>query len=328
MTSSPTGHRHPRFLHSAVFHHGPDELAGLVRDDVLAAVGAGDAVLVSAPEATWSPLAAQLGDAADAVRYVPHAVRFTQPTVALKVVHDFVRERITAGARSTMSIGVIPVDGDAVTNADWVRYESSVRDVLGHLPLRGVCAYDLATTPPAMVAGARCTHDVAIDAGGRRPLQRAPLAPRSPVPIPTAAPDVHVLVESPAEGRGAIESLAGTADPVALDTLRLVVSELVTNALRHGGAPVCLSAWPDRASGTTVVDVSDGGDGIADPYFELRPPVDLPGGAGLWIVGQLVRRVTSTRAGGTHHVTALVTTPDRRDPHDADRAEPVHRQPG
>ena len=304
--TTTTPDRHPRFEHRAVFHEGPDHLADLVHEDVVAALGAGDAVLVSAPEATWAPLATRLGEEASAVRYVPDDVRFTQPTVALKVVHDFVRERVDAGATATMSIGAIPVDGDAIANDDWMRYESSVEEILGHLPLRGICAYDVAVTPPAMLDVARLTHDGDAHRGGEHAHPRAPtLAARSPVPQPTTRPDVHASVASSREGRDALGGL-GSLGASELEDLRLVVSELVTNAILHGGAPVWLSVWSDAARGTTIIDVSDGGTGIDDPYFELRPPVNLPGGAGLWIIGQLSQRVTSHVADGTHHVTALV----------------------
>ncbi len=70
-------------------------------------------------------------------------------------------------------------------------------------------------------------------------------------------------------------------------TLRLLVSELVTNALRHGDCeePVELHAsWND----VVRVEVVDRGDGFT-PVPRSRPPEE-PGGYGLFLVGSLADR--------------------------------------
>jgi anti-sigma regulatory factor (Ser/Thr protein kinase) len=83
----------------------------------------------------------------------------------------------------------------------------------------------------------------------------------------------------------------------------------VSNALNHGAPPVTLSAWHFADNGTSVVDISDHGEGIDDPFVDLRPPAQRPGGAGMWIVGQLSERVTSQRLDGLHHVTVCLRHP-------------------
>ena len=71
------------------------------------------------------------------------------------------------------------------------------------------------------------------------------------------------------------------------ETLRLLVSELVTNAVRHGGRdePVEIHAkWNSEVR----VEVVDHGDG-----FTLEPragDLDEPGGYGLFLVGRLADR--------------------------------------
>lgn len=71
------------------------------------------------------------------------------------------------------------------------------------------------------------------------------------------------------------------------DTLRLLISELVTNAIRHGSSerPVELRAhWDDELR----VEVVDHGDG-----FRPRPragQTEDPGGFGLYLVGRLADR--------------------------------------
>src|SRR2546421_506747 len=72
---------------------------------------------------------------------------------------------------------------------------------------------------------------------------------------------------APRAARRAVDALDRALDPDALEQLRLLVSELVTNAVRHGrptgGRDVELViAVRDRS---VRVEVADGGDGFAPP---------------------------------------------------------------
>lgn len=74
-------------------------------------------------------------------------------------------------------------------------------------------------------------------------------------------------------------------DDVAF-SVELVVSELVTNAIRYGGAPVCLRLLRDRDR-TLICEVSDGGH--TSPHLR-RAGLDDEGGRGLFLVAQLTER--------------------------------------
>jgi anti-sigma regulatory factor (Ser/Thr protein kinase) len=82
----------------------------------------------------------------------------------------------------------------------------------------------------------------------------------------------------------------------ACDTLRLLVSEVVTNAVRHGGngQPVELHAsWNSEVR----VEVSDHGEGFTPgPRFGA---LDEPGGFGLFLIGRLADRWGVETDGGT-----------------------------
>jgi anti-sigma regulatory factor (Ser/Thr protein kinase) len=72
-----------------------------------------------------------------------------------------------------------------------------------------------------------------------------------------------------------------------METLRLLVSEVVTNAVLHGGhaQPVELSAHWNSEVRVTVCDRGSG--------FTPHPrtgPLDEPGGFGLYLVGRLADR--------------------------------------
>lgn len=79
----------------------------------------------------------------------------------------------------------------------------------------------------------------------------------------------------------------------------IVVSELATNSIQHGGGGGTLASW---TLGRSVVhEVHDGGH-ITDPApGSILPPPDQAGGRGLWLVNQISDRVErdSTALGGT-----------------------------
>ena len=98
------------------------------------------------------------------------------------------------------------------------------------------------------------------------------------------------VVEAIPEARRAIEGLADELSPRALGDARLLVSELVTNSIRHGdlreGQRVLLRA---RVDGAIVrIEVENPGRG-----FELRPrspDQERASGWGLVLVGRLADR--------------------------------------
>ena len=85
----------------------------------------------------------------------------------------------------------------------------------------------------------------------------------------------------------------GLLDPDQAQSLRLIVSELVTNALRHGaeGERIDLAVTPKPEF--LCVQVTDDGPGIAPRPRALE--TDDEGGFGLYFVEQLTRRWGVTR---------------------------------
>ena len=89
---------------------------------------------------------------------------------------------------------------------------------------------------------------------------------------------------APATARGALEQISGRLTPERLRDVRLLVSELVTNAVRHaGGKGVRLVVRLDARK--LRIEVHDTGHG-----FEVLPPPEDPlraSGWGLVLVDEL-----------------------------------------
>jgi len=97
----------------------------------------------------------------------------------------------------------------------------------------------------------------------------------------TLAPEAGSVAEA---RRKVCDAIGPVLADGASDTLKLLVSELVTNAIRHGGHgdPVEVHAsW----NSVVRVEVCDGGGGFS-PHPRFGAPDD-PGGFGLYLVGQL-----------------------------------------
>jgi anti-sigma regulatory factor (Ser/Thr protein kinase) len=110
-------------------------------------------------------------------------------------------------------------------------------------------------------------------------------------PQPDSAPAFDVVggVHAPAAARHAVIGvLEGELGPEALLDAELLVSEVVTNAVLHGGAAddasigVVVDLLPDRIR----VAVTDPGDGFERPKSPTARP-DAAGGNGLVLLEQL-----------------------------------------
>ena len=97
--------------------------------------------------------------------------------------------------------------------------------------------------------------------------------------------------ESVPHARHALDDLAGLASQASLEDARLLVSELVTNSIRHSHMSMSEKIWlrADVEGNTLHVEVRDPGEG-----FELKPRIaggdTHDSGWGLYLVGLLAER--------------------------------------
>jgi anti-sigma regulatory factor (Ser/Thr protein kinase) len=94
------------------------------------------------------------------------------------------------------------------------------------------------------------------------------------------------------------------ADPVLVEKVLIVASELATNAVRHGGGAGRLRLW--RTGALLALEVTDAGAGMPDVTVGSAPPDrSAPGGRGMWICRRLVTDLRIASGNGGTTVTAV-----------------------
>jgi anti-sigma regulatory factor (Ser/Thr protein kinase) len=106
---------------------------------------------------------------------------------------------------------------------------------------------------------------------------------------------------APAAAReAALEFASGRLAPSRLEDLQLLVSEVVTNAVRHSGADEPIRLALTSKDAYVCVRVTDGGAGLVPRPGAMGASEGA--GVGLFIVEQLARRWGMTREGGKTRV--------------------------
>jgi anti-sigma regulatory factor (Ser/Thr protein kinase) len=107
-------------------------------------------------------------------------------------------------------------------------------------------------------------------------------------------------VSAPAMGRRVLDGLSDTLAPSTLDDARLLLTELLTNAIKHAhlNADDRISVAVRRDARGLLVEVADPGDGLPPPG-ERRP--GLSSGWGLILLDRLADEwaIESPAEGGT-----------------------------
>lgn len=164
----------------------------------------------------------------------------------------------------------------------------------GHGAIDVLCPYDVRGLEPAIVDDAFRTHPAVVGTDGRRRASDRYTDPQIVwsdtghlAPPPAGARRFSARRETVAELRVVVRRLAGRAGLSAekVDDLVLVVTELATNSVVHGGGTGAVTIWAE--SGRVSCEVRDVGV-IDDPLSgRVRPSLDRPHGRGLWLANQL-----------------------------------------
>ncbi|MEV6236216.1 sensor histidine kinase [Lentzea sp. NPDC051838] len=277
------------FYHETALYGSDDDFLAIAVPFVEGGLREGQPTLVACADKNTSLLRAAVGDD-DAVTYLPGADQYARPADAIAGYRDIFGKLANAGATRIRTIGDVPHPGVGVRWDWWGRYENAVNQAFAEFPLWGLCPYDTRITPPEVLADVARTHEYLATASGEHlpnPDFGTGLPLSSPVPdtLEQGAPRVSLVDPTPAAVREAV-SAAITGTTLTEDSAHDIVyaaSEIVTNGLSHGVAPVRFRLWADDSR--VVVTVSDQGSGPSDPLAGLMPTTATrSAGLGLWIL--------------------------------------------
>lgn len=295
MTLATAPRRTDAFEHEALFYAGTDDFVARTVPFVREGLAGGEEVLVVVPQPRLRALQDGLGDDGERVTFADMAAVGTNPARIIPAWWDFLAGN-GGGRRPVRGIGE-PIWAGR-TPAELVecqRHESLLNVAFaGTGRWRLLCPYDVDALDRPVIEEARRSHPF-LSAGRHR--ARSPVVRDLDV---MALPFDVPLPDPPADAEGVpfgFGDLAGVRDLAArcgraagidglrLDDFVLSVHEVATNSVRHAGGHGVLRAWQD--GGAAVCEVADAGH-IAQPLVgRERPPLDRPGGRGVWLANQL-----------------------------------------
>jgi anti-sigma regulatory factor (Ser/Thr protein kinase) len=282
--------------HDALVYSSDDEYVAVLAPFVRDGVTAGEQVLAGVRPERWTLVQDALGGATAGVRHVDARAWYSAPPRTIAGYDRELTRAARAGARVRV-IGEVEFGGSETDRAEWTRYEALLNVAFAHHRAWIVCPYDTRVLPAAVVDTALRTHPSTLSATERRESTRFVPAATLVGPIPLAP--VGALVAEHRVGaslRAVREVVAGVTERAGCSSERVpelcvAVTELVTNALRYGRAPIDVRVWHDEGSGELIFEVADAGGGWQDPFAGFLPPTGAEtGGAGLWLARQLADR--------------------------------------
>ncbi len=284
---------HAGHFHEAGFYGSDAEFRALIVPFAEEGIAAGEPVIIGYDDRKSGLLRSWLSDPS-AVEFITDTSLYATPGRAIATYRRLFESYLARGAGQIRIAGDVPHPGNGGRFEGWDRYESAVNTVWQDFPVWGLCLYDTATAPAAVLDVVERTHPrIVSPSGDRRPSGRYQPASAfqglavAPDPLERSAPVIELPGDSPAGARHALAQVGrGRVPDAILDDLVMATSEAVSNAMLHGRPPTAIRIWaaPDRI----VVRVHDTGPGPADPLAGLTPstaPEDS--GHGLWLVHQL-----------------------------------------
>lgn len=281
--------------HAALLYRSVDEfLASLVpfveegvrrREPVFAAVG----------PAGLEALRARVGGAPE-VRLADTNDWHPDPASRLRAFHELVTGELRAGVEAVRLVGepVWPA-GPPEFVREWARYESVLNAALAPFPVSLVCTYDASRLDPAIVADAGRTHPTLLAGTAERPsddfLDPSALLPLWNPPLVAPPPDAARVTHGTdlrTVRRFVRERATATGvPPTRVDDLVVATTEVLANAIVHGGGDIVIRVWEE--TGSFICQVEDEGPGVTDALAGYHPPGEAAeDGRGLWLARQLV----------------------------------------
>ncbi|MFD5099683.1 anti-sigma factor RsbA family regulatory protein [Streptomyces albidochromogenes] len=279
------------FVHPALFYRGEKEYLHGTVPFIRDGLRAGEPVAVAVPGPNLGVLKKALGDDAADVRFLDMTEVGRNPgRIIPKVLRAF------ADAHRDTRVRIIgePIwaGRSSVEYPACAQHEALINPAFQGREVTILCPYDAERLDEHVIADAYATHPVVISGGQeQRSTAYAPeqIVARYNLPLaPSAAteefafdaerlPDARHFAVERAERFG----LSG----IGLEDVALIVAELTTNSVVHGGGSGTIRVWSD--GGQMMCEVRDQGH-LSDPLAGRRPATrDQQGGRGLLLVHYL-----------------------------------------
>lgn len=285
---------HAGHFHEAGFYGSDAEFRALIVPFAEEGIAAGEPVIIGYDERKSGLLRSWLSDPS-AVEFIAGKSLYQTPARAIATYRRLFEFYLAMGAGQIRVAGDVPHPGNGGRFEGWDRYECAVNTVWQDFPVWGLCLYDTAAAPAAVLDVVERTHPRIISpSGDRRPSGR--YQPASAFQrlaftadrLERSAPLLELTGSSPAAARQALVRVGrGRVPDAILNDLLIGTSEAINNAMLYGRPPTVIRIWatPDRV----VVHVHDSGPGPADPLAGLIPSAagTADSGFGLWLVHQL-----------------------------------------
>jgi anti-sigma regulatory factor (Ser/Thr protein kinase) len=227
---------------------------------------------------------------------------FRRTPRALLAYQELVEQALADGAAGVRAVSEVDFGDNDYARTESVRFEAVANLALAQHPLWNVCLYDVRRTPAELLSTSTQAHPYLVNDQQRRRnpdfIPPAELLRRhsqvSPYRVEAEAPDLEVQDLRPVGLAGLRTAVndAAASDSVLpagqIDDFLEAVTEVATNALRHGEGPVHIRMWVTQQR--LVMTVTDRGAGFDDPLAGFLPPLieALPvNGSGLWLARNL-----------------------------------------
>lgn len=307
----------PAFRHEALLYDGTDEfveqVGGFLRDGL--ELGEPALVVVDADKIERLQEAV---DADPAVTFADMAHVGSNPARIIPAWREFVARHASSG-RPFRGVGEpIWPDRSPVELVECQRHESLLNVAFDDGPAWWLlCPYDRAALPAEVLDEAARSHRYLGIHGDHHPSGTYRVEHATDV-FGGSLPEPPVVATELRFGPGPLAAvrdfvqqrcLAMGLDEGRAADLMVVVSELASNSVMHGGGGGIVRFWEDEH--TLVCEVRDEGR-IQDPLVgRVRPTVDSRDGRGLWLVHQLCDLVQIRSGDHGTVVRAHVRHPER-----------------
>lgn len=292
-------------VHTAVLYHSEQEYLDLVKAFLSEGLSNDEPAWVAIPAEKMGLLRGALGDVARAATASVTWADITQvgrnPGRILAVASAFAERHPD---RPVRMIGEPVWPGrTTVEYPACVQFEALVNVAIEGVDATCVCLYDASRLDDSVLADARVSHPLIEHGGSRRHSPEYSIhaaLDRGNEPLNTSPVAVTYMVDEAADLSGARQHSSRYGRLLGMPTdriadLQLIVTELATNGLQHGGGTSHLAFW--EHDGHLICEARDNGF-LADPLAGRRPPArDKPSPSGLFVVNalaDLVRTHTST----------------------------------